>query len=700
MKQQACAKEGRKSRQMKIEHNRKGNCIQFLGIPEGARVLFLRDTPDGIYGDADVMAWQNREKNDRSRIPLPEHQVPEAGLSAGSRSDGRTAAGEKTDLRRNEGSDEGYAYVLYRMDACIRGQISELADKIAAAYESVAKDGRLVLLMDNPYALHMFAGGTDDEGNLFPTLQKHTADATWVSGKLLEMALRKAVPDAMVRWYYPYPTLDFPVAIYSDDFEPPQGDCEENFYHFEHARAQFFSERDAFDEVVKSGMFREFANCYLVVIGPLPEKELLYCRFSNERAKGLKIRTDVIKQGVRKSAYDAVSTPHIERLPAWEEKLNQQFSPLMFQGRSVMANHVVEKEKGSVTFAFVQGGSLEMQLDALLDQGQVDAARQLLLDYCGLLKKQPDLRPFVMTDEFAAIFGRREEKRPDEPGAGQELLAAPVTDIDMICRNVLMGETVTVIDYEWTFDFPIPVDYVIYRILFFYLEFSDRKKRFGDFDFYDALAVTKSRREWFSRMEAGFQKYVQGDVKLLSDAYYEMGMPVLYAGQIQKQLKQLEQSRIHIRLEGADGLKEEERMMKQDAEGVASFVIDFAPGTVTGIELMPDVSEALCRICLLQEDMEGTKELGFTANGCCVAPIVYLFDKPAQIRIKELLPNVHRIYVSIEKVALPDTFVVESKKSLCDLKENLANREQQLEDLYHSTSWKLTRPLRRLKGNE
>lgn len=653
-------------------HNRKDNCIQFLDIPDDARVLFLTDTPDGIRYDTDLTKW-HEEETDRPRL-LSNGKEPDPG--------------------------EGYAYVLYRMNPCFKGSHSELADQIARVFQYVSAGGRLILLMDNPYALHMFAGGTDQRGNLFPTLKKRTDGAIWIGSKWLEQALKDAIPDQEIRWYYPYPTLDFPVAVYSDDFKPPAGDCEENFYQFDHARAEFFSEKDAFDEVVKSGVFREFANCYLIVAGPIPDRELRYCRFSSERAKGLRIRTDIVGQDVKKSSYEPASDGHIAKLPAWEKKLNDQFLPLTFQGRKVRANHVINTQRGSVTFAFVKGDSLQMQLDALLDQGQVDEARQILLSYCGLIKKQPNLQPFVMTDGFAQVFGGDWEKQTAMTGEQEELLCAPVTDIDMICRNILMGDEVNIIDYEWTFDFPIPVSYVIYRILFFYVEFDDRKKRFGDFDFYHALAITDSMKEWFSYMEANFQKYVQGDVRLLSDAYYEMGMPVLHAAQIQKQLTNLEQSKVHIRLIGKDGMKEEERMMKQDADGIASFYVDLDAQEVSNIELRPDVSGAICRICLLQEDREGTKELGFTANGCPVAPIVYLFDEPAQIVTNHLLPNVHRIYASIEKVALPDTFVVESKRSLCDLRENLANREQQLNDLYHSTSWKLTRPLRRLKGNE
>ncbi|MBR1692204.1 MAG: hypothetical protein IJ711_05440 [Lachnospiraceae bacterium] len=654
-----------------IEHNRKDNCIQFLGIGEEERVLFCRDTTEGLWFYPDRETWQSGEL------------YPQ----------------EKLTVQRGSYDD-----VIYRMDACLKGDRIDLQNKMSRVFEYAVPQGRLVLLMDNPYALHLFAGEADGHGELFGSLQRHPAGQRMISYKMLKEALINVFSGEHLRWYYPYPTIDFPVCIYSEDYEPKAGECTESFYNFEHARLELFSETDAFDEVVKSGLFPEFANCYMIVAGKPLKKKIYYTRYSNERAEGLRIRTDILPDGVCKAAADAASKAHMERLARWEERLGRQLAGLKWEGRRVQVNRIVRKEPGRVTFEYVPGISLEQRLDELLAEGDNEKAKQLLFHFCSLLRQQPDLEPFVCTETFTSVFGTFSEEEWAAVSEEGSLLAAPVTDIDMICRNLLLGEgedaAVTVIDYEWTFDFPIPADYVIYRMLFFYLEFGGRRERFGDFDFYEALSITKRRRELFAQMETNFQRYVQGDVTLLSDAYYVSGKPVLSIKEIKKQLFLLEKSRIRLRLKTAGGWREEERAMKKDADGIVSFTIDFAPGEVTEIELLPDVSGALLRTCLLQEDAEGSRELAFTANGISLNPLLYLFDEPAEIRITELCPETHRIYVSLEVVALPDTFVVESKRSLCDLKETLANRDEQLNNLYHSTSWRITRPLRKLKGNE
>jgi len=653
---------------MMIEHNRKFNCIQFLGIRKEDTALFVRDTQDGVDYYVKPEAWQSGDRD----------------LSL-----------------REDALQDGYSFVIYRMDSCLSGGLSDLQNKITHIFEYTNPDGTFVLLMDNPYALHMFAGETNGEGKLFESLQKRPADQQMIGYNKLNQVLINMFSAEKLKWYYPYPALDFPVAIYSDAYLPKTGDCCENYYNFEHARLDLFSETDAFDEIVKSGMFREFANCYMVVAGGRQEKNIRYCRFSGERAEGLRIRTDILPDSVCKSALEESSFAHIDRLSTWEEKLNQQLTSLSFCGKTIKSNRILRRERGSVTFAFIEGQSLEQQLDHLLAAGRVQEAKCQLLDFCALLRKQPNLKPFVQTREFETIFGSVSKEKLDAISREDNLLlAAPVTDIDMICQNILIGDGIHVIDYEWTFDFPIPVEYVIYRILFFYLEFAGRSRHFGDFDFYHALSISPQMKELFAQMETNFQHYVQGDVTLLSDACYEWGKPVLSIGQLKKQLLSLEQSHIVIRLKNRDGWRQEERAVRKDGNGIVSFTIDFEPDTVETVQILPGVSGVLLRTCLLQEDEQGSRELAFTAGGISLNPILYLFDEPAQIEISELLPKVHRIYVSLEVVALPDTFVVESKRSLCDLKETLANRDKQLDDLYHSTSWKLTRPLRKLKGND
>ena len=669
------------------KESRKDNCIHFLGIQDEDQVVFLKDTASG--------GWIAKK-----RYTLKENLWDENEWSSDGSNQDVIVVDLETERKKREADSHKIDYVIYEVNPYINGGLQQLEEKITLVMKSLAPTGRLVLMMENPYSVHKLAGDTDRNGNLFQCFEKRPNECCGIGYKKLKEVLTKMFSSEKLTWYYPYPTLDFPVAIYSDTYLPKNGECVEKYYNFEKARLELFDETDAFDEVIKSDMFRELANCYMVVVGePLPEK-LKYCRYSNERAKGLRIRTDILEDKVRKVAYDKDSVSHILRLEYWEGKLNQQLTSMKYMGKKVVANHICQKEEDYVSFDFINGMSLEQHLDELILQGHVESAKTLILSFCKLLNVQPGLKAFEQTKEFEKVFGRlNEEKLNQLVQQSSPLYAAPVTNIDMICQNVLLSDQIYVIDYEWTFDFPIPVDYVIYRILFFYLEFQDRKAAFGDFDFYEALSITEEKKKMFAGMETAFQKYVQGDVTLLSDAYFAQGMPVLTIGHLKKQLEDLEQSQIELLLQTKDGLKKEYRSIREDEKGVISFALDFQPSDLIHLSILPGVTNAMMRICLLQEDEEGSKPISFSANGTAINSILYLFDDLACVEVSDILPETKRIYVSLEVVALPDTFVVEFKKSFSDLTEVVANREEQLTALQNSLSWKITEPLRKIKGH-
>lgn len=666
-----------------IEHNRKDNCIKFLPICADDCVLVVDDAKmDASVKNEEVQKDVSRKdeagvKNVACRLEFCENG------------------------KAFEKADKVYDYCIYSISNTIEGGKDALIKKIQRAFRVVKEDGSLVLLMDNPYSLHMFAGEAGRDGKLFEAFEKKEKEVANVGYFMLKEALESVCGKSEVKWYYPYPTLEFPVAIYSDLYLPKCGECVESYYNFDYARLELFKEEEAFDEVIKSGMFSHFANCYMVVIGEAAKAKIKYTRFSNERAQGLRIRTDIYEDEVRKVAYDKASITHIQKFSMWEGKLNQQLINSRFNGKECEANHIKKTENGSASFEFVQGVSLEQMLDELLFSGETQKVQELLKELTELLYNQPDLKEFEVTKEFKEVFGEVSEDAFDKITDGKTpLLSAAVTDIDMICQNILIGDKVTVIDYEWSFDFPIPIPYLIYRILFFFLEFKDRKRYFEDIDLYEEFGITKERKEVFVTMEANFQRYVQGDVKLLSDSFFEKGKPILKREILQKELERLLESTICIQLKAESGTKEIYRECRKDADGIVSFTIDFKPGEVKEVVILPKTENGLMRICLLQEDEEGSKELKFYANGIGLNPILYLFDKQAEITTEKLLERTHRIYVSLEVVALPDTFVVESKRGIHDLQENLANRELQLKNMKNSTSWRITKPLRRLKGNK
>lgn len=584
------------------------------------------------------------------------------------------------------------------------------APKLQKLLGMVKKQGHLYLAVENPFSLHRISGEAEEDGSFFKAfLPGGFEESRGMSLAFLmeqaRCALKNCQEEYSLKVYYPYPDIRFPLAVYTDEYLPKPGECDENFYNFSHPRFCFFDERTAADEVVKAGVYSQFAGGYLLEIAK-ENTDMLYCRYSVERDEGKKIRTTILKDkngemSVQKSAFEEASNEHIRKLSSWEEKLTAQLQQVSFLDRPLAVNKIIDSKKQNgkeqVSFSFVKGESLEAYLDAYLKNGQFESCKETLLGFCIMIKQLKDQKPFQVTEEFIKVFGKIEFGQAQE----KDMTALSVTDIDMVCQNILLGEQITLIDYEWTFDFPIPVDYLIYRVLFCYLEQKNRRKSKGfdnSFDFYEEMGISKERKKLFEQMEIHFQKYAQGNCRLLRDSYLEKGKPVVPMSLLKEQLHKAEENTILIQYDMGAGFMEEnsfQRVLGQEENGTLSLVLDLPEdGCVQAVQMGFGEENTMIRIGLLQEDAAGSKEISYETNGILVNPILYLYQEKPYLCIRHLNPEVKRLYISLQIEKLPEAFIGETIRSLSDMREVIANREQQISNYENSTSWKITKPLR------
>lgn len=596
------------------------------------------------------------------------------------------------------------------------GEKEQGAPKLRQLLAMLTKRGRLYLAAENPFSLHRISGEAEEDGSFFQAFLPHGFEKSkGMSLPLLtaqaQAAIKHCGQEYSLKVYYPYPDVQFPMAVYTDEYLPKPGECDENLYNFHHARFGFFDERQAVDQVVKAGVYAQFANGYLLEIAK-EHTNLLYCRYSVERATDKRILTSIRKgengeKIVEKAAFEEASNAHIKKLRHFEERLMCQLERESFLGRSMSVNRIVKSRrvngKEQVIFPFIKGESLENYLDDYLKKGEFESCKETLLDFCGMIKALKGQIPFTVTEEFTKVFGAVEWKAEPE----EAIMALPVTDIDMVCQNILLGEQITLIDYEWTFDFPIPIDYLIYRVLFCYLEQKDRRafQHFDNsFDFYGKMGISPERKRIFEQMEIHFQKYAQGDCRLLRDLYLEQGKPVVPMSSLTKELTRAEDNKVTVQYNMGQGFLEEdgfERILKQEEDGSGSFVLDLPKEpSVQGVKISFGEENAMVRIGLLQEDETGSKEIAYETNGMSVNPILYFYKERPWISLNGLEPGVRRLYVNLQMEKLPEAFVKEAVSSLSDMREIIANREEQIANYENSTSWKLTKPLRMLTGKK
>lgn len=176
--------------------------------------------------------------------------------------------------------------------------------------------------------------------------------------------------------------------------------------------------------------------------------------------------------------------------------------------------------------AVCAGGQSQHLMEQAVAAGDWETVEQMVAAYADRVSGSGGEIPFDRTPEFAEVFG--EGKLPEG------IPCAAVSDVDMIFSNIFVesGKAAadsawTVIDYEWTFAFPIPKKYLIYRAIYFaYYQIFKAKGK--SLEAWLAFAgVTPLEAESFARMEVHFQEYLRAGAFPVRSMQRRMGTRII-----------------------------------------------------------------------------------------------------------------------------------------------------------------------------
>ena len=91
------------------------------------------------------------------------------------------------------------------------------------------------------------------------------------------------------------------------------------------------------------------------------------------------------------------------------------------------------------------------------------------------------------------------------------LQCGSISNIDLVAGNILIGnEKVSVIDYEWTFAFPIPAHFIMYRMIHYYLESDGKRRVLKERDFTERQGLLYRSRGFMAVWRLHSKRYMQG----------------------------------------------------------------------------------------------------------------------------------------------------------------------------------------------
>ena len=488
----------------------------------------------------------------------------------------------------------------------------------------LAKDGRLVIAIENKYGLKYFAGCKEDHlGTWFSGIENYVdgGGVRTFSRRGLERIFRSCGVQEY-HFYYPYPDYKFMTALYSDAYLPGKGELTNNLRNFDRDRMLLFDEKNAFDGIAEDGLFPIFSNSYIAVIGK--NFDVKYVKYSNDRAPEYAIKTEIGRNasgeiGVRKFPMCPEAKEHIRGMAAAYEKLTERFQGGMLEiNRCELTDNETECFAG---FEYIQGTPLSELMDRCLDRDDTEGFLNLFREY---------VKRIGYHSEY------------------------PVADFDLIFANILVPEPSrrdkgkwTLIDYEWTFGKTMDVKELAFRAIYCYLMEDDKRNKLNLDLILNELGITEEDAENYRGQERSFQHFVTGKHMAMTQLHGLIGGRTMVPQKwIEKYADSGDVNRVQIYEDRGNGYSEEESYFVKDAyQGENLIEIELkVSGDVMQLRIDPAFDSCVVRI---QEMTFNGEPVPFERKK--VLLINGRIAKPATLIFPTIDPNINVILSELDR---------------------------------------------------
>lgn len=492
-----------------------------------------------------------------------------------------------------------YDYVLligvFEYGKAYIGGKNPYEDFMAICNQHRAKNGRMIIAIENKFGLKYWAGCREDHlGTLFSGLEGYHEGgaARTFTRKGLEQIMRR-VGISQYSFYYPYPDYKFMTAVYSDRYLPKKGELSNNLRNFDRDRMITFDEKQVFDQIIEEGEFSLFSNSYLVVIGKTPE--LIYSKFSNDRAKPWAIRTSIYENAfgelyVEKIPDTPAARGHIKNTKRAYDLLSKRY-----EGTKVVMDPCAISGS-SLKLAYCQGETLEELLDKCLQNADVTGFKALIQEYMQVLSHGEDQN---------------------------------VSNIDFGFANIIIkGEVWQIIDYEWTFERHVPKEEIAFRAFYNYMLGGADRMACKELLYKDILQLTDEQIETYIEEEREFQNYITGKRAAVADMREIIGNKAYDARTMQNYYVEKDKRYVYqMFFDYGEGFSEENSI--HQTEGFATvqrlqFSYDL-PEQVKRLRIDPISFSCIVRILELRLDGKTVPKEEIAVNGDWVSEDSILF---------------------------------------------------------------------------
>lgn len=353
---------------------------------------------------------------------------------------------------------------------------------IAQMKKYLKPDGKLLIAIENKMGLKYWNGAREDHTfKSFFGLNDYPGNSkvrTFSKDEIERILKDLGFTD--FKFYYPNPDYKLPDTIYSDDRMPRPGEIRNYKQDYDAARFYCFSDAAVADQICYDNRFSYFSNSFLIECGNSECSNVIFAKYNR----------------IRRSEYRTATIMYAEDDIVVRRKRLSKRKEDFPEG---LQNECSEEK-------YTEGITLQEKMYQFRNDPDifVDKAKNYLDIFLSSFKDKKNA--FYITEEYKGFFGDNTVKNAE---------CLENTNVDLIFSNLIINdnEDITNIDKEWTFAFPIPYEYPIWRAMnqLYSTYMYSLKYYFSRSEFLRRVGIKDENIRVYRKMENAFVNKVFGN---------------------------------------------------------------------------------------------------------------------------------------------------------------------------------------------
>ena len=356
-------------------------------------------------------------------------------------------------------------------------------------------DGVILIALSNRLGLKYFAGFREEHSNqFFNGINGYdNEDHAQPFSKTELEDIIKSAGFSNYKFFYPYPNHEFPEVINTDKFINEIPFTGVNKYSRE--KILLFDESTVNLSLSKDNLSQYFANSFLVEIrttdADYPSDKIDFVKIGADRQEELKVYTTIWSDGkVSKTPISAKANEHIKRMV---DGSKYDIGKIKCLDAEMIGN--------SLYYDFIEEKSCEYMILDIIAQNDKEKFFEFIDEIYDALFYNSFESDEYATEEFLNIFKVKSDKK---------FHCHEKSQLDVILGNMFIIDGVfTVVDYEWFFDFPIPLEYILFRVFNYHIYSNKLIREFTSFEeIFNHFNIDTENIKLFRSWECNFLRHI------------------------------------------------------------------------------------------------------------------------------------------------------------------------------------------------